>query len=373
MNWNDIRRDFSVLNEVTYINAASVGITPESAIRAAKAWLNERRYGNMHWMDWYERYKSALKLFAKLIGASENEVTGTYNTTEGLNLIANSIDWKKGQNIIINDLEFPSNTFIWQVIAKRYGLELRVVKNKNGYIELKDYENAVDNKTKVIAVSWVEFSNGYVHNLPELAKLAHNHEAYLIVDGIQGVGSLEINVNETKLDFLSCGGHKWLMGLPGAGFMYIRRDFLEEINPPFAGWLGDKEPFRFDYREYQAPKTARRFDLGSPNFVGYVVLEKTLELISKIGIRKIENRNKSLAKLLIESVEGDIVVASSLINNEPMSPIVSLRIDDAENVYKKLREKKIIVALRKGNIRVSPHFYNNEQDIEKLLNELRRI
>lgn len=373
LSWDDVREEFPVLNEITYINAASVGIIPESAISVANNWLNQRRYGNIHWLDWYESYKNAVRLFAKLINAREHEVTGVYNTTEGLNLIANSINWEKGGNIVINDLEFPTNVFIWQVIAKKHDLELRVIKNKDGYLELRDYEEVIDDKTNVVAVSWVEFSNGYVHNLEELARIAHDHDAYLIVDGIQGIGSLELDVSKTKIDFLSCGGHKWLMGFPGAGFMYIKEDFLNEIDPSFAGWLGDKEPSKFDFREYEPYPGARRFDLGSPNFIGYVVLEKTLELIHKIGIKNVQRHNIELAKKLIELVKDPIKVASPLINGEPMSPIISLKVPDAEKIYRKLRERKIYVALRRGNIRVSPHLYNNEADIELLAKSLNSI
>ncbi len=372
MDWSKVRENFSILNEITYINAASVGLIPDTAIKEAEKWLSERRYGNIYWLEWYKIYENAIKLFAKLINASENEVTGVYNTSEGLNFIANSIDWRKGGNIITNDLEFPTNLFIWQVISKRYGLELKVIRNREGFIDIREYEEAINDKTIAIAVSWVEFSNGYVHDLEKLAKLAHDHEAYLIVDGIQGTGSLPLDVKRTKIDFLSCGGHKWLMGLSGAGFLYVRSEVLEELHPPFAGWLGDAEPFRFDYREYKPHPSARRFDLGSQNFIGYVVLNNTLSLINEIGIRNIYDKNMRLAKILAESIDNIAEIASPMPNGKLMSPIVSIKINNAEEIYQKLRERKIYIALRAGNLRVSPHLYNNEEDINKFVEELRR-
>jgi len=372
LNWDDIRHDFSILSEITYINAASIGLIPDSAIKEAKRGLEERRYGNIYWLNWYREYEKALRLFAKLINASENEVTGIYNTSEGLNLIANSINWVKGGNIITNDLEFPTNMFIWQIIAKKYDLELKVIKNRNGYIDLRDYEEAINDKTIAIAVSWVEFSNGYVHDLEKLAKLAHEHEAYIIVDGIQGVGSLPLDVRKTDIDFLSCGGQKWLMGLTGTGFLYVKKEILEEINPPFAGWLGDAEPFRFDYREYKPHPSARRFDLGTQNFVGYIVLKKTLQMINEVGIKNIYKRNINLARMLVESIDGLAEVASPMPNGEIMSPIISIRVNDAEKFYQKLRENKIYIALRAGNLRISPHLYNNEEDINRFIDGLRK-
>lgn len=372
LNWSDIRREFTILNEITYINAASIGLIPESAIKEAKRGLEERRYGNIYWLNWYKEYEEALKLFAKLINASETEVTGVYNTSEGLNLVANSIKWIKGGNIITNDLEFPTNIFIWQVIARKYNLELKIVKNKNGYIDIRDYEETINDKTIAIAISWVEFSNGYVHDLEKLSKLAHEHEAYIIVDGIQGVGSLPLDVRRTNIDFLSCGGQKWLMGLTGTGFLYIKKEVLDELNPPFAGWLGDAEPFRFDYREYKPHPSARRFDLGTQNFIGYIILKKTLGMINEIGINNIYKRNIELAKILIEYIDDLAEVASPIRDGEIKSPIISLKVKNAEKIHQKLKENKIYVALRAGNLRVSPHLYNNEEDIDRFVDALRK-
>ncbi|MHA1616617.1 MAG: aminotransferase class V-fold PLP-dependent enzyme [Candidatus Njordarchaeales archaeon] len=330
-------------------------------------------YGNLYWRKWYDESQEVKKLFSRLINASPEEVSLIENTSMGLNLAANSIKWEPGDNIVINDLEFPTNIFPWQVQARKHGLEIRVAKNRNGRLDIDVYEKLVDDHTKVIALSWVEFSNGYVHDLKALSELAHTHGAYLVVDGIQGVGALKIDVRETDVDVIVCGAQKWLMGLPGTGLMYIKKSVLDELEVSFGGWLGDEKPFEFAYREYSPVRSARRFELGTPNFVGYYVLKSSLELILSIGINNIQNRDLELAGYLIEKVQDIAKIASPLNNGKPESPIISLEVPDAENIVNALwNEDKIRVAARMGRIRVSPHFYNNEEDIDKLVEALRK-
>ena len=371
-DWDFIRSMFPTLREITYINTASIGLIPDRSYRAVIRWLNDRFYGNTYWMKWYEEGVRAKELFAKLINASPEEIARIPNTSAGLNIIANSIKWKPGENIVTNDLEFPTNIFPWQVQARKYGLELRVVKSKDGYVRIEDYEKAVDDNTRAIAISWVEFSNGYVHDLKALAEIAHSVNAYLIVDAIQGTGSLKIDVREADIDFLACGGQKWLMGITASGFLYVKKSILDELEVSFGGWLGDKNQFEYSFREYEPADSARRFETGTPDMISYSALKESLDLILSIGIDNIQRRNLELARYLVEKIGSILEVASYLRDGEPLSPIVSFKAPDAKNLAKKLREKYgIVVAPRLGRIRVSPHFYNNEEDIDKLYNALR--
>jgi len=374
MSWDRVREDFEILTEITYLNTASVGLLPKKSRERVLEWLNERGYGNLYWMRWYEESKRVKELFAKLINASPEEISLVENTSMGLNLVANSIKWERGDNIVINDMEFPANVFPWQVQARKHGLEIRVVRSKNGVLDINDYQRLTDEHTKVIAVSWVEFSNGFVHDLKALSEIAHDVGAFLVVDGIQGVGALKLDVKKSGVDFLVCGGHKWLLGLSGAGLMYIKKEVLDELDISFGGWLADKNPSDFTYREYKPAEDARRFELGSPSFIGYYALSASLEYILSLGIDAIEKRDLELASYLIERMGIIAGVASPLKDGEPLSPIISLEIPNANEVAKVLWEKSgIRVSARLGRIRVSPHFYNNEEDIDKLYYELKRI
>jgi len=369
--WDRIRENFPALKEIIYINTASIGLSPVQVTKTVEKWLEEKKYGNLYWRKWYSETREAARLAAKLINANERNIAIIENTSIGINLIANSINWKKGENIVTNNLEFPTNIFPWQVQAKRHGLELRVAQAKNGRIDIKEYEKLVDDKTKAIAISWVEFSNGFRHDLMALCELAEKHDAYLIVDGIQGIGALKLDVKKTPVDAVVTGAQKWLLGFPGAGFMYISDKLLDEMSISFGGWLADKDPFNFEFREFTPDNSARRFELGTPAFISCIVLKTTLEYILKIGIDKIQERDLELAQYLIEKACKITKILSPTDDGKPMSPIVSVKVKNPQEVYEKLKAEKIIVASRRGGLRISPHFYNNKEDIDLLLQKLR--
>ncbi|MEX0569186.1 MAG: aminotransferase class V-fold PLP-dependent enzyme, partial [Candidatus Njordarchaeota archaeon] len=294
----EIRRLFPALREVTYINTASQGLLSLEQIEVIKKYAEERKYGNKKWVDWYMLIDKDLReMVARFIGADISEIGFVPNTSFGLNMIANSIKWEKGQNIVTNDMEFPTNLFIWQKIAERYGLEVRYAKNHGGVIPEEEYEKLVDEKTRAIVVSWVEFSSGFTHDLEFLSKLAKKNDAYLIVDGIQAIGALPLDAKKIKIDAISCGFQKWMLGI-GGGFVYINDEIIHELDPPFAGWLSDKKPFDFSFRKYSPTPTAKMFEIGTPNFVAYLAEIEALKLIEKISINKIYNHNKDIANYL---------------------------------------------------------------------------
>ncbi len=371
--FDQLRRDFPKLSEVTYINTASLGLPPKCCTDAVMKWLEEREYGNIFWLKWEKIREETKQKIARMINAEEKTIAIVENTSWGLNIIANSLKWKKGDNIILNDLEFPTNIFPWQIQAKKHSLEIRVIRNKNGIIDIRDIREKIDDKTRVIAISWVQFSNGFVSDLTQLAELAHSHDAILVVDGIQGVGAIPIDVRKMDIDVLVCGGHKWLLAFPGAGFMYIKKEILEDLDIKFGGWLSDADPFNFDYREYTPAEGSRRFEIGSPNFAGIYALNASVEYLLRIGVEKIYERNLELTRFLLEKIPSRFKILSPLIDNTPKSSIILLAVKDAKKAYEKLKERKIIVAARKGGLRVSINFYNNEEDIEKLLRNLSEV
>ncbi len=372
MDFEQIRYEmFPVLEKMTYLNTAANGLVPKKAINAAEEWLKEREYGGVHWLEWYNEMNKLRDEIAKLINAEPGEIGFVQNTTIGLNMLANAIQWSKNSNIVTVDMEFPANRYIWQVVSKRYGVEIRVVENVNGSLPIEKFEGIVDENTTLIAVSWVQYINGYTVDLEELSKIARKHGALLVVDGIQGVGSLKLDVKNTNIDFLAVGGHKWLMGLHGSGFIYIKKELLKELDFPFAGWLGAKEPFNFDKIQYEPSDNAKIFELGNPSFIGYRVLYESIKLINKIGIENIEKRNLQLAKYLLENKPAYIGVPSYLSKGEPKAPIINIEVKEVEGTYNKLLKSGIIIAKRGKGLRISPHFYNSENDIDKLLTALK--
>ncbi len=366
LDWSEIREHFPALSEITYLNTASVGLLSRETISTVMWFISERKYGGLKWREWYRVIDDELRgRVARLINADPMEIGFVQNTSMGLNIIANSIKWERGQNIVLTDLEFPTNLFPWQVIAKRYRLEIRYVKNRNGILRLEDFVANVDENTRAIIVSWVEFSNGFVNDLAGLSRLAEEHGSYMIVDGIQGVGVIPLDVRKTKIDFLVSGFQKWLLGI-GGGFMFVRREILDELLITFAGWLGDKNPFDFGFREFRPADSARRFELGTPSFCDFLAANSAVSLILEIGIENIHRRALELKGYLIKRTDETtgISIAGP---RKSESPITLIKVKNAQKIIGKLIERNIIVSYRAGGIRVSPHFYNNREDIDRLI------
>jgi len=370
VDWLSIREDFPALKKATYLNTASTGLLSEGAIAVAEGFLRERRYGGIKWLDWYSTMDVDLrKKVSILLGCRTDEVGFVPNTTTGINMIAHSIKWRKGGNIVTTDMEFPANLFPWQVVAHIYGLEVRYARSIGGIIPLGEFERAVDENTIAIVVSWVEFSNGFTIDLNGLSKIARRHGSYLIVDGIQGVGSIPINPRGVGVDVLVCGMQKWLLGT-GGGFIYVEKNLLSELEIHFGGWLADETPFDFSFREFKPSLSARRFELGTPSFIDFHIANHSIGFILDIGIDKIHHRNRVLIKYLLDCLE-ELPRVEICTPEDSRSSIVLIRTGRDREIVDRMREKNIIVSYRAGGIRISPHFYNTEEDIDVFISELK--
>jgi selenocysteine lyase/cysteine desulfurase len=372
---DEVRKDFSAIKKYNYLNTASVGLLPKQTIEAMKRYLDEERmYGNIYWREWEEKLEQVKKLIAELIGAKKEEIAITSNTSEGLNIVANGIKWKRGENIVLNDLEFPANIFPWQNQAKKHNLEIRITKSIGGKVPLEEYEKQINEKTRVVAVSWIEFQNGFKHDLKALAETAHAHGAYLVVDGIQGVGMLDIDVKKMDVDFLACACAKWLISPIGTGFLYVRKELIDEIDVAYVGWRSDEDPDNYGYRWFKLADTARRFEVGSPSFIGIQGLLESLKYIHKIGIKRIEKKDLELAEYLVEQLQNlDVRIVTPLEEDKPQTAIVSFTCKNVKEMYDNLLKNNIVVSLRLNAIRVSPHFYNTKQEIEELVNLVKTL
>jgi len=372
------RNDFPGLREYIYLNSAAVGLLPQQTIAAIKEYLeSERIYGNILWSEWEQRLDELRVLISRLIHSkSHEEIAFTQNTSAGLNIVANGIKWKKGENIVINDMEFPANIYPWQNQAKKHGLDIRIAKSNNGKVPVEEYEKLIDDNTRVVAVSWVEFQNGFTHNLSEIAELSHEHGAYFVVDGIQGLGMLTLDVQKENVDFFACGGSKWLISPIGTGFLYIKREYLEELDVTFAGWRSHKDPDSFSYAWFEPAKNAKRFDGGSPNVIGAVGMNASINYLLNHNPQRVQEYDLYLAYYLVERLNEleNIKILSPLNENgNPKSSIISFATTakNIEKIHTNLKDHKIITSLRLGAIRVSIHLYNSRDDIDVLTEMLK--
>lgn len=369
MDVHRVREEFPITRNKTFLNHAGQSPHPKRALEAMRAFMVEFSEEGAVSADLEE----GRHLFARLIGAEEGEIALIPNTSTGINTVANMLDCPKGSNVVVTDLEFPSVVYPW--LRRGLGLEVRYVKNVGGKIPLGDVERAVDDRTAVVAISHVEYPNGFRHDLASLAEIAHEHGAHLLVDAVQSAGAMRIDVRRDGVDFLAASCYKWLLGPSGAGFLYVRRELVEGFEPPFVGWASVRpEVFEtvdlWDIWGLRLSETARRFEVGEPSLISFIGATAALRLILDVGIENIEGRILDLTDRLIEGVRGLGFKLQTPLDRECRSGIVNFLIDDPQGWVEGLAERGIIVSARANGLRVSPHFYNTKEEIDRLLDEL---
>lgn len=367
-----IRKDFpATKNLQAYLDTAYVGLMPLPVIEAHEAFLDERiQFGpfpieNTILKTWLQKLEKVRAKLASFLGAKDKEIAFSYCTGCGANVALNGIDWRTGDNAVVDDLEYPTDVHILNAL-KRKGVEIRIAKNKNGFIYTKIFEPLVDKLTRALVVSHISYLNGFRHDLRRLAEIIHYYGGYLIVDGTQSIGAININIKEEEVDFFTGAPYKWLIGPPGVGFFYIREELIPLFNPDRLGWASTENFMLLETMESAPlPNHAKRFEYGTLNFEGIYALEASLDYINEIGIDFIEQHNLKLIHMLRERLREKKVRFYTPENNS--APILTFFIEDEKAFGQEMRKKNIFVTTRRwkeGQVRISPHFYNNEEDIE---------
>lgn len=316
-------------------------------------------------------------LFAKLIGVKKDEIAFIENTSMGLNIAANMINIPKGANIVTSDFEYSS--VIHPYLLKKPRPEIRFVKNRFGKVFVEDIEKMIDDSTAIIALSHVHWLSGFRYDLKTISDIGHEHGAILIIDGVQGVGAVDIDAKRIGVNVLSTSCYKWLLGPPGCGYLYIDAELLQLSQPSIVGW---RSQIQVNEDEYTFPDHAEKFEVGAPSFLSFVGAAAALEMIIKIGSKKIEKRILHLTDLLIDGISDlgfNIVTPKS---HDKRAGIVNFTLEHPEKFVGKLLEKGIVICgsneswsksskLFINSVRVSPHFYNTEDEVIEFLLALR--
>lgn len=357
----------AVTASCTFLNHAAVSPLPRR-VREAMARYVDCRGVTFGYKREYEEIAPRLRAaIARLIGADAEEIGFVQNTSLGLNIAARSLPLEPGDNVIFCDMEFPSNVYPWMLLEQQRGVEARCIPHDGGGLTLEALEAHADDRTRAVTVSSVEFLTGFRTDLEAIGRWCRERGVYFVVDGIQSVGAMPMDVRACHVDFLACGGPKWLMGPVGLGFLYCRRDLLERLTPPMAGCISvvGWENWR-DYDLTFLPSAAR-FELGSRNLVGMVGLLAAVELLLEVSVEAIHARTLHLAERLIADLKqrGYQVVS----NQAPArrSAVVSFAVPgDPQIAHTRLQEAGVVVSLRETYIRVSPHGYNTEDEIARV-------
>jgi selenocysteine lyase/cysteine desulfurase len=239
---------------------------------------------------------------------------------------------------------------------------------------MEDFVQAIDQRTRVVAVSHVQYANGFRINLEELSKIAHENNAYLASDAVQAVGEVPVSVSELGVDFIATSGYKWLLSPISTGFLYVRRAVFEDLWPTIVGYRSDEEATEFRFRELSLAHTARRYEAGQLNFPGFAGMRESIALLQEVGLDNIWARIISLVDRLVEGLKRNAnVKVRSYLEPEFRSGIVNLACQNPESAVKRLEERGVMISVRGGGLRISPHFYNTEGEVDKLLSELNAL
>jgi selenocysteine lyase/cysteine desulfurase len=352
-----------------YFDHAAVAPLSGPAQAAIRDWAEDlAQHGDAHWKQWSNRVEEVRQLGARLVGADTEEVALVRNTTEGISLVAEGYPWQPGDNVVLPADEFPSNLFPWLNVASR-GVEVRQVPSRDGQFDLKELDAACDARTRIVAVSWVGYATGWRCDVDAVVEIAHRHGALVCLDAIQGLGVFPLDVRRTPVDFLSADGHKWLLGPEGAGLFYIRREHLDRLRPLGIGWNSVAHAGDFSNLELKLKPSAARYEGGSYAMPGIIGLGASLELLAQFGPARIGERLISYTTEVCNRLSEIGAVIASDRRPQHASGIVSFELPgrDPQLLRRRCLERSIVLSCRAGRLRLSPHAYNNHEDLDRLI------
>ncbi len=370
----DIRPLFPAANFYTYLNSAAVSPMPLTAIDAVTHQLNDvAAHGSAHYTEWIATKNRARDLIGEMLGVRAVQVAFTRNTSDGIATIANGLNWKAGDNIVSFEREFPANFYPWRRIRDEFGVELRLIPERDGRIDLDEMIGLIDSNTKVVALSAVQYGSGFRSDLERIGRAVRAVGALFCVDIIQAFGAMPLDLPAQYVDAAAGASHKWLCAPEGCGILYLSDRARERIKPTLVGWISVETPWDFEDREQPFRPTALAWESGTACSSLFYGLEQSLKLLHETGIENISRYLADLTDGLCDALAArNYEVVSSRRPGES-SAIVCIKHEGgmtSSEVAAKLEAEKIVVSPRGDRIRIAPHFYNNTSDIERLLDAL---
>jgi len=371
VDWSALREaEFPVGRRYAYFDHAAVAPLPRRAVEAMTTWANDLgERGDAQWLSWYDRLADYRRGLADLIAADPGEIAFIPNTTHGVGLIAEGFPWQPGDRIVLPEDEYPSNVYPWMNLASR-GVGLDRVPTRAGRILLDDLAAAIGPQTRLLAISHVEFATGFRNDLDAVGQLCQQRGVALFVDAIQGLGPLRIDVSRTPIDFLAADGHKWLLGPEGAGFLYVRTCWIQRLRPIMVGWHSVTRAFDHGTIDFTLKTTAQRWEGGTFNMPGLHALGASVSLFHEVGPDRIAGRILERARAVATLARDLGLEVFGGFGPSEDSGIVSIVIPEAlggpAQAAARLKERDVILSARGGRLRVSPHCYTNDEDLQRL-------
>ncbi len=380
MDLLDYRKEFPILDERTYLISASLGPLSKRSRSLAEEHLDlwQRLGPEELWLEHgLPRLEQCRESFAALIGADTDEIAIVPSVSAGLSSIASCLDYSDRPKVVASDMDFPTDHYVWMAQHRR-GVKLDVIQSPDGInLEPEQFLDRIDEQTAIVNTNRVLFESSRIVDLEPIIKRAHEVGAYVLTDDFHGSGIVPIDVHELDIDFLISGCLKWLCGGQGLAFLYVRRDLIAKMEPQIVGWFGTKKPFDFQREELRLRDDARRFETGTYTLPQAWTAYGGLSIVLEVGVDRIRDRNQQLTNLIIQEADGSGIEVLTPREDHLRGGLVRVRVPGgrpkAEEVLHTLFEKDVVLDQRGDSLRISPHFFNTEDEIHRCFEELRKV
>ncbi|QQE80511.1 aminotransferase class V-fold PLP-dependent enzyme [Alicyclobacillus sp. SO9] len=367
MKLQEYRNQFPILEEKVHLGNCSQAPQSVAVMNAMQEYLDNWRTVGMDWSFWMEGVERAKASFARLIHADISEIGVVNSVSDATSMIASTLPHDEKNHVITTVGEFPTVGHVWHAHQHRNRIALDFVNSDDGFYTPALFESVMRPTTALLSVHHVAYYNGAKQNLKELAKFAHAHDSLLFVDAYQSMGTCDINVKELDIDILVTGNLKYLLGIPGIAFIYVRKSVAEQLEPTMTGWFARVNPFYFDSTHFDYGEGARRFNTGTPPVLAAFAARGGMDLIYEVGLKRIEQRIDELSAHTVAGVKARGLNLASPETIPHKGASTAIRVSDSHDVETFLMRKNIIASARGDVIRLAPHFYSKEADIDSAL------
>jgi kynureninase len=372
LRWEDWRAEFPILGRKTYLNSCSLGALSHRAEARVRQFHEDwHNYGASAWYEiWMSRLAELRGRVGGMFHVPATEIALGHSTSTLLATIASAVDYKGRNRVVVADLDFPTLAYQW---LNRHDVEVVYVPSDDGAtVDPQRFADVVDERTAIVATSHVFYSTGAIQDIAAISAIARAKGALFLVDGYQSVGQLDVDLSAGHADVFVGGPLKWLLGGPGLCYLYVQPELCKRLEPTITGWFGAKDQFGFDNKHFEFKDDARRFELGTPALHMVHSALGGQEIIDAVTLPAIRERNQHLAEMTIDLAQNAGFRIRGAATREQRSAIVMIAMEDPAGAVAHLASRGIIIDYRPGHVRVSPHFYNLESEIELVVDELKR-
>ncbi len=367
------RKQFPIMENS--IHLANCSQSPQSLrVRSTiDSYLENWNEMGMNWEEWMEAVDESKAEFAKLINANTSEIAMHSSVSQSTYAIAGALDYSGRRNkVVVTEAEFPTVVHVWTA-CQRLGFDLEFVPVVNGEIDLAAYEKIIDERTLITNIPQVYYQNGFKQDIATICEIAHKKGSLLYVDAYQCLGTDPVDVKAMDIDILSTGNLKYLLGLPGSAYMYVKKELVPYMKPMATGWFGQENPFAFDIHHFQYASDSRRFDAGTPSIITAYTAKAGMEIINEVGVANIKTWIDELSRYTLQELEKRGFETTSPKDISKKGPTTAIVVSDPHSIEAKLKKLGIVASARGPILRYAPHFFITHEDIDRALDALEDV